>query len=39
MKLNDSPFDRIKSGKKIIDIRLFDEKRKLLNLGDIIHFF
>lgn len=38
MKLNDSPFDRIKSGKKVIEIRLFDEKRKLLTLGDTINF-
>ena len=38
MNLNASPFERIKSGKKIIEIRLFDEKRQLLNLGDIINF-
>ena len=38
MKLYESPFDRIKSGKKRIEIRLFDEKRQSLNLGDIITF-
>ena len=38
MKLYESPFDRIKLGKKIIEIRLFDEKRKGVNLGDIITF-
>ncbi len=38
MKLYESPFDRIKSGKKRIEIRLFDEKRQRLNLGDIITF-
>ena len=38
MKLYESPFDRIKSGKKRIEIRLFDEKRQGVNLGDIIHF-
>jgi len=38
MKLNEIPFERIKSGKKIIEIRLCDEKRKDLNLGDIISF-
>jgi len=38
MRLNESPFDRIKSGKKIIEIRLFDEKRQGLNLGNVIEF-
>ena len=38
MKLYPDPFERIKSGKKIIEVRLFDEKRQLLNLGDIITF-
>ena len=38
MKLYESPFDRIKSGKKRIEIRLYDEKRQSLNLGDIITF-
>ncbi|MDO8509488.1 MAG: hypothetical protein Q7S27_07470 [Nanoarchaeota archaeon] len=38
MKLNESPFCRIKSGRKIIEIRLFDEKRRGLNLGDVIEF-
>jgi len=38
MKLNESPFDRIRSGIKRIEIRLFDEKRQTLNIGDIITF-
>ena len=38
MKLNGSPFDRTKSGKKIIEIRLFDEKRQGVGLGDVIEF-
>ncbi len=38
MRLNGSPFDRIKSGKKILEIRLFDEKRQGLQLGDKIEF-
>lgn len=38
MKLNESPFDLIKSRNKIIEIRLFDEKRRDINLGDIIEF-
>lgn len=38
MKLEESPHTRIKSGKKTIEIRLFDEKRKEINLGDTIEF-
>jgi ASC-1-like (ASCH) protein len=38
MKLFQSPFEKIKSGRKTIEIRLFDEKRQALNLGDIIEF-
>jgi ASC-1-like (ASCH) protein len=38
MKLFSSGFDRIKSGEKKIEIRLFDEKRKLLKVGDEIEF-
>jgi ASC-1-like (ASCH) protein len=38
MKLFGSPFERIKSGKKIIEIRLFDEKRQRIKVGDEIEF-
>jgi ASC-1-like (ASCH) protein len=38
MKLLESPYERIASGKKIIEIRLFDKKRQKLNVGDIIEF-
>lgn len=38
MHLNQEPFDLVKSGKKIIEIRLFDEKRRKINLGDTIVF-
>lgn len=38
MKLLQSPYDRISSGKKTIEIRLFDEKRQKLNIGNIIEF-
>ena len=38
MKLNKDPFDRVRSGRKKIEIRLFDEKRQNLNIGDIICF-
>jgi len=38
MKLNSDSFDKIKEGSKIIEVRLFDEKRKLIDLGDTITF-
>lgn len=38
MRLNNSPFELIKNGTKTIEIRLNDEKRNLINEGDIIEF-
>lgn len=38
MKLNESPFERIKNGTKTIEFRLFDEKRKQIKIGDKIEF-
>lgn len=38
MKLQNSPFYSIKSGKKTIEMRLNDEKRKLIKIGDTIEF-
>ena len=38
MKLQNAPFQSIKSGAKDIEMRLYDEKRKLINIGDIITF-
>ncbi len=38
MKLGPSPFEKIKTGKKIIEVRLFDEKRKELKVCDEIEF-
>lgn len=38
MKLRNDPFERIKSGKKKIEIRLYDEKRKLVKVSDEIEF-
>ena len=38
MKLLEGPFERIKSGEKTIEIRLFDQKRSVINLGDTIKF-
>ena len=38
MKLNESPFCLIESGQKRYELRLFDEKRRLLSVGDRIVF-
>ena len=38
MHLAEEPFDWIKKGKKCVEVRLYDEKRKSLELGDIIIF-
>jgi len=38
MKLQPSPFDKIKNGQKIIEVRLYDEKRREIRIGDIIEF-
>ena len=38
MKLNESPFERIKNGKKTIEFRLYDEKRQHIKIGDKIEF-
>ena len=38
MKLYDEPYRRIDNGEKNIELRLYDEKRKLINVGDYITF-
>ncbi len=38
MKLFKEPFDMIKNGQKTIELRLFDEKRRLVKPHDIITF-
>lgn len=38
MKLKNEPFNLIKNGTKNIELRLYDEKRKLLKINDIIVF-
>jgi len=38
MKLYNDPFCRIKSGEKTIELRLYDEKRRDVNVGDEITF-
>lgn len=38
MKLHHLPFTSIKSGRKTIEMRLNDDKRKLLKVGDRVEF-
>lgn len=38
MKLQESPFERIKNGTKTIEFRLYDEKRRKIKIGDKIEF-
>jgi len=38
MRLNNQPFDLIERGEKTIELRLYDEKRRLIKVGDTIRF-
>ncbi|MEC5425714.1 ASCH domain-containing protein [Virgibacillus sp. C22-A2] len=38
MGLYEQPFQSIKAGKKTVEVRLNDEKRRLIKRGDIIRF-
>ena len=38
MKLVDYGFDEIKAGRKQVEIRLYDEKRQKIHVGDVITF-
>ncbi len=38
MKLKNDPFGKIRSGSKTIELRLYDEKRQLVKVGDRIEF-
>ena len=38
MKLHREPFEMIRSGRKTIELRLYDEKRRLISVGDEIKF-
>lgn len=39
MSVKEKYYNMLKSGKKIIELRLFDDKRKLINIGDTIEFY
>lgn len=38
MNLQPEPFEKIRSGQKTIELRLYDEKRRLITVGDCIEF-
>ena len=38
MNLNPEPFEMIRNGQKTIELRLNDEKRRMINVGDMIEF-
>ena len=38
MKLRELPYETVKSGKKIVELRLNDEKRRKIRIGDTIDF-
>ena len=38
LRLNKKPFDSIKKGEKTVEMRLYDEKRQQINIGDYIIF-
>lgn len=38
MKLQPESFEAIRAGKKIIESRLYDEKRRLIKIGDVVEF-
>lgn len=38
MRLHNTPFNKINDGTKTIEMRLYDEKRRLIKIGDIIEF-
>ena len=38
MHLSEEPFNWIKEGRKVVEVRLYDEKRKRIEIGDVIVF-
>lgn len=39
MMLASEPFEKMKSGQKIIELRLYDERRQTITIGDYIVFY
>lgn len=38
MNLHNDPFEKIKNGTKTVEMRLFDDKRRAISVGDVITF-
>ncbi len=38
MRLTATPFEKLRNGSKVIELRLYDEKRKRIKIGDTILF-
>lgn len=38
MKLKEGPFEAIKAGTKTVEMRLYDDKRRKIQIGDVIEF-
>ena len=38
LHLHEEPFERVRTGRQTIEMRLFDEKRQMFDLGDAIIF-
>ena len=38
MNLNPAPFEMIRDGRKTLELRLYDEKRRRIKIGDTIRF-
>ncbi len=38
MRLRREPFEKIKSGEKTVELRLYDEKRRAISVGDEVFF-
>ncbi len=38
MNLNPRPFELMKTGKKRVELRLYDEKRRRMQVGEYVHF-
>lgn len=38
MRLQPEPFGRIRSGEKVLELRIYDEKRRKIGVGDEIEF-
>lgn len=38
MRLTAAPFEKLRNGSKVIELRLYDEKRKRIKIGDTILF-